>query len=184
MSTGAWIALVAVALALAFGVYRAATDGRFRGTHRVRGAEDATAAGPGAEESVVAQTPWQDQLGERATLLQFSSAFCAPCRATRRVLSDVADVVPGVVHREVDAEHHLELVRRLSVLRTPTTLVIDSRGHEVARAAGAPTKAQVLAQLGAALCCPTCGWPSRLSRSALGSAMHVAVLWHPCPRPC
>ena len=33
------------------------------------------------------------RLGERATLLQFSSAFCAPCRATRQVLSEVADVV-------------------------------------------------------------------------------------------
>ena len=36
--------------------------------------------------SVLAGTPWAAQLGERATLLQFSSAFCAPCRATRRVL--------------------------------------------------------------------------------------------------
>ena len=51
--------------------------------------------------------------GERATLLQFSSAFCAPCRATRRVLGEVAELVPGVRHVEVDAEHHLELVRRL-----------------------------------------------------------------------
>ena len=52
-------------------------------------------------------------LGERATLLQFSSAFCAPCRATRRVLGEVADLVPGVTHVEVDAEHHLEVVRAL-----------------------------------------------------------------------
>jgi len=86
-------------------------------------------------------------LGERATLLQFSSAFCAPCRATRRVLGDVTSVAPGVVHVEVDAEHHLELVRRLGILRTPTTLILDSKGREVTRAAGAPTKAQVLAAL-------------------------------------
>src|SRR3954471_488938 len=51
--------------------------------------------------------------GERATLLQFSSAFCAPCRATRTVLSDVASKVPGVKHVEVDAESHLDVVRRL-----------------------------------------------------------------------
>ena len=37
--------------------------------------------------------------GERATLLQFSSAFCAPCRATRRVLGEVAELVPGVAPR-------------------------------------------------------------------------------------
>ncbi len=69
-----------------------------------------------------------EALGERATLLQFSSAFCAPCRATRRVLAEVADVVPGVAHVEVDAEHHLEAVRRLGVLRTPTTLVLAADG--------------------------------------------------------
>ena len=88
------------------------------------------------------------QLGERATLLQFSSAFCAPCRATRRTLADVAAMVPGVVHVEIDAEHHLELVRRLGILRTPTTLVLDGHGREVTRAAGAPRREQVLAALG------------------------------------
>ena len=66
-------------------------------------------------------------LGERATLLQFSSAFCAPCRATRRVLGDVPRRSPGVAHIEVDAEHHLDVVRRLGVLRTPTTLVLSAR---------------------------------------------------------
>lgn len=85
--------------------------------------------------------------GERATLLQFSSAFCAPCRATRRVLAEVADVVPGVAHVEVDAEEHLDLTRRLGILRTPTTLVLDAAGREVSRASGAPTKQQVLAGL-------------------------------------
>jgi thiol-disulfide isomerase/thioredoxin len=87
------------------------------------------------------------ELGDRATLLQFSSAFCAPCRATRRVLGEIAELVPGVRHVEVDAEQHLELVRRLGVLRTPTTLVLDSRGREVSRAGGAPTRAAVLATL-------------------------------------
>ena len=88
-----------------------------------------------------------DQLGERATLLQFSSAFCAPCRATRQVLGDVAATVPGVVHVEVDAEEHLDLVRRVGVQRTPTTLVLDARGREVTRAAGAPRREQVLSTL-------------------------------------
>jgi len=64
------------------------------------------------------------------------------------VLSDVAAVVPGVAYVEVDAEHHLELVRRLGVVRTPTTLVLDSGGREVVRAAGAPRKEEVLAALG------------------------------------
>ncbi len=150
MTTGAWILVIAVAGALAFGLFRAMTDGRFRGTHRVHGVDEEEVAqdlGP-SPESVLADTEWADELGDRATLLQFSSAFCAPCRATRRILEDVAHVVPGVVHLEVDAEHHLDVVRRLGILRTPTTLVLDSRGHEVTRATGAPTKQQVLAALG------------------------------------
>lgn len=89
--------------------------------------------------------------GERATLLQFSSAFCAPCRATRRVLGEVIDLVPGVAHVEVDAEKHLELVRRLDVRKTPTTLVLDAGGREVKRASGQPRKADVLAALGHAV---------------------------------
>lgn len=141
--------IAAVAAALGFGAYRAIVDGRFSGTHRVRGGEAATTAAPPA--SVLEGADLEHELGERATLLQFSSAFCAPCRATRRVLADIADAVPGVVHVEVDAEHHLELVRRLGVLRTPTTLILDSNGAEIARAAGAPRKEQVLSSLAAAL---------------------------------
>jgi thiol-disulfide isomerase/thioredoxin len=85
--------------------------------------------------------------GERATLLQFSSAFCAPCRATKRILSDVAAVTPGVTHVEVDAESHLEVVRRLGILKTPTTLVLDQQGRVTRRAAGQPRKEHILAAL-------------------------------------
>ncbi|MGI8523168.1 MAG: thioredoxin family protein, partial [Nocardioides sp.] len=102
---------------------------------------------PKPSESVLSDTSYDEHRGERATLLQFSSAFCAPCRATRRVLGEVAAVVPGAVHLEIDAEQHLDLVRRLGVLRTPTTLVLDPAGREVTRAAGTPRKEQVLAVL-------------------------------------
>ena len=90
-------------------------------------------------------------LGERATLVQFSSSFCAPCRATRQVLSQVVDLVPGVSTVEIDAESELDLVRRLDVLRTPTVLVLDGRGTIVSRASGAPTRDQVLVALDAAI---------------------------------
>ena len=154
MTAGAWVLIVAVVAALAFGLYRAAVDGRFSGTRRlprleVR-AQRASTPGPSTEPAVpslvdvAASTGLDLELGERATLLQFSSAFCAPCRATRRTLAEVASVVPGVRHVEVDAEHHLELVRAVGVLRTPTTLVLDAHGAEVTRAAGAPRKEQVL----------------------------------------
>ena len=90
-------------------------------------------------------------LGERATLVQFSTAFCQPCRATRRILADVSGTVPGVAHVEVDAESHLDLVRRLDVRRTPTVLVLDAEGHIVRRASGQPRPVDVVAALGAAM---------------------------------
>ena len=147
MSSGQVVLLAAVVLALGFGAYRAAFDGRFRGTHRVRGSVEPVAPVEATWDVISSLGAGGGGLGERATLVQFSTAFCAPCRATRRILSDVAQLVPGVAHVEIDAEHHLALVRRLGIMRTPTTLILDAGGHEGTRAAGAPTKEQVLAAL-------------------------------------
>ncbi len=151
MTVGQWVLVVSVVLAGAFGSYRAFTDGRFAGTHRVRGG----AAGPSTTETApvgpLVGHALGARLGQRATLVQFSSAFCAPCRATRRILIDIAETVPGVSHLEIDAEQQLDLVRRLGILRTPTTLVLDAAGREVSRATGAPRKEQVLAALAEAV---------------------------------
>ncbi|MEV6866934.1 thioredoxin family protein [Streptosporangium subroseum] len=91
------------------------------------------------------------ELGERATLVQFSSAFCQPCRATRRILDEVTELVPGVAHVEIDAESRLDLVRSLNILRTPTVLILDAEGHVVKRASGQPRKADVIGALGLAI---------------------------------
>jgi thiol-disulfide isomerase/thioredoxin len=133
--TGVVVLLGALALAAVLATTHRRYDGRLR--HRADQA-DLRDLLPGAA-------------GERATLVQFSSAFCAPCRATRRVLSEVAEVVPGVAHLEVDAESHLDLVRQLKVLKTPTTLVLDAQGREVRRAVGQPSKTAVLTALGQAV---------------------------------
>jgi thiol-disulfide isomerase/thioredoxin len=85
------------------------------------------------------------EAGTPVTLLQFSSAFCAPCRATRRVCDEVAATLNGVRHIEVDAEAHLDAVRALNIWRTPTVLVIDAAGRVVQRASGQPSKAHVIA---------------------------------------
>ena len=86
-----------------------------------------------------------------ATLLQFSTAFCAPCRAVRRVAAEVAAMLPGVRHVEVDAESHLAAVRALGVARTPTLFVLDSGGRVIRRATGVPGKAHLIAALGEVL---------------------------------
>jgi len=86
-------------------------------------------------------------LGDRATLLQFSSAFCAPCRATRQLLSDVAGRSDGVAHVEIDVAARLDLARELDIRRTPTVLVLGPRGQVTRRASGLPRRADVVAAL-------------------------------------
>ena len=54
-----------------------------------------------------------------------------------------------VAHVEVDAEANLELVRKLDIRSTPTTLFLDARGHEIGRAMGAPKREQVLKAISA-----------------------------------
>ena len=90
------------------------------------------------------------ELGERATLVQFSTAFCQPCRATRRVLDEVSGRCRVWRHVEVDAESNLELVRRLDVRRTPPCSS-STPGAVVRRASGQPRKADVIAALGEAV---------------------------------
>lgn len=92
-----------------------------------------------------------EELGERATLVQFSSAFCRPCRATRSTLAEVAGMVDGVTHVEIDAEEHLALVRELDIVKTPTVLVLDPAGRVVRRASGQPRRVDVIAALGEAV---------------------------------
>jgi thiol-disulfide isomerase/thioredoxin len=82
------------------------------------------------------------------TLLQFSSAFCAPCRAVRRVSTEVSELLPGVQHVEIDAESHLDEVRELGIWRTPTLLVLDREGRVAKRATGVPSKPQLIAAIG------------------------------------
>lgn len=148
MNPGLIALCVALACALAGGVVWRSRNGRMRST---------VAAGPLRDDSagpagpVLTGADLGQELGERATLVQFSSAFCAPCRATRRILTDVAGMTDGVEYVEIDAESRLDLVRALGVLRTPTVLVTDAGGRVVQRASGQPRKPDVIAALGMAI---------------------------------
>ena len=87
--------------------------------------------------------------GPAATLLQFSTALCARCPATHRLLGAVAESRPGVVHVNVDLTHRAELANRYSILQTPTTLILDGAGRVQARVGGAPNRAAILAAIDA-----------------------------------
>jgi glutaredoxin len=83
------------------------------------------------------------RLGVRAadadlTVVQFSTAFCAPCRATKARLHQLQTTRPGLAYVHVDAESHLEEVRELDVRRTPTLFYLDREGRLIGRSSGAP----------------------------------------------
>ncbi len=156
-----------LALATVAGLVRQRRNGRFRPAAATVSAPEATPTEATPTEATPTEaTPIETvgptvrilgadtlgtALGSRATLLQFSSAFCAPCRATRVVLADVARIVPGVLHIEIDAESHLDLVRELKVRTTPTVFVLDADGAVVSRATGLPRRQLVIAALADAL---------------------------------
>jgi thiol-disulfide isomerase/thioredoxin len=85
------------------------------------------------------------ELGSRATLLQLSSEFCAPCRSTARVLGEIGGV--DIRHIEVDIVNRPDLVARFNVLQTPTTFILDADGTVRARIGGAVRRDQVVAEL-------------------------------------
>ena len=145
--TGGLIALAAALLAAtALGVALRRRAGRFG---------PGSAGAPGRPSRAGAGTltaaDLGSSLGRQATLVQFSTAFCAPCRPTRQLLAQVADTVDGVTHVEIDAASRLDLVRRLRINSTPTVLVLDPEGTIIRRAVGLPRKADVIAALGSAV---------------------------------
>jgi len=96
-------------------------------------------------------------LGTRATLLQFSSSFCAPCRAARQLLADVAAGDAGIAHVEIDVADRLDLARLLNVRRTPTVFVLGPQGEIIRRASGLPSRDEVLAAVALATAGPVAG---------------------------
>ena len=135
MKTFIPLAIVLVA-ATGFGIWYQRTRGEFR--------KKKTVNGPKLTTAIVGT-----ELGSRATMVQFSSAFCTPCRATKVLLEDMVKTMPDVHYAHIDAESHLELVRKLDIRSTPTTLFLNGAGVEVGRAMGTPKRAQVQAAISA-----------------------------------
>ena len=128
--------VIVLALASAYGLWYRSSRGKVKSSAR-------------AKLIALDQKTLGSELGARATLVQFSSAFCTPCRMTRTLITDVITDMPDVRHIDIDAESHLDLVRRLDIRSTPTTLFLDSSGIERGRAIGAPKRNELIEAINA-----------------------------------
>jgi hypothetical protein len=105
---------------------------------------------PAGEEDGVREREVLERLGAvpgdaDLTVVQFSTAFCAPCRATRARLEQLRSTRPGLAYLHVDAESHLDEVRELDVRRTPTLFYLDRDGRLLGRSSGAPRPEELTA---------------------------------------
>jgi Thioredoxin domain len=137
-------ALIVVLLAAASGAWWVASRraARFRPpkAHLLPGRPPAPVEG-------LTVTDLSRDLGPRGTFVQFSSATCATCPQVRRVLTELVATQPGVVHVELQSEDHMDLVRRFSVFRTPTVLLLNPDGAIHSRTSGPLTPTRALAAL-------------------------------------
>jgi thiol-disulfide isomerase/thioredoxin len=130
------VLLAAVAVAAVVALHRRRVDGRFTGRPD-RGAQGLSAGGRGDQR--LTEDDLGQPLGRTATVVQFSSSFCAPCRAAERMITATVAGRDDVRYVDLDAEQAMDLVRRFNVLRTPTILVTDADGRLLSRTAGVPT---------------------------------------------
>ena len=105
---------------------------------------------------LVPPLPADSSLGRTATIVQFSSAFCQPCRATRQTIAQVVEDIAsnginGIEVIEIDADDNLELTRAWEVESTPTVVFLDAAGRHVHRGSGQPRTADIVAGLGKAI---------------------------------
>ncbi|TDV40040.1 TlpA family protein disulfide reductase [Actinophytocola oryzae] len=128
---GVLVLVGTLVLASAVGVTMKARDGRVRATRE--------SALPPEVAALVRPAG--------VTLVQLSTTFCAPCRHTRVLLSDLATRTDGLHHAELDLTERPDLARELSVLRTPTTIAVDGTGREILRVGGVPARDELLAAL-------------------------------------
>jgi thiol-disulfide isomerase/thioredoxin len=92
----------------------------------------------------ISEPEFGGKYGSRLTILQFSTTFCSECRTAKSIVKDVVKDYKDITYVEVDAESNLDLVRRVDIRSTPTTIFLDSKGFEIARAKGAPKRDQLI----------------------------------------
>jgi thiol-disulfide isomerase/thioredoxin len=140
---GLWVLLGTLGAGAVTGLVLRAREGRIRDGGR---GDDRPAADLPEPVSQALEGP--------VTLVQISTTFCAPCRHTRALLTSLAEKTEGLRHVDLDVTDRPGVAKALGVLRTPTTIAFDQRGHELLRVGGVPRGPKLLAALAAHLPTP------------------------------
>ncbi len=98
-------------------------------------------------EIVEAERLGAEALGDRATLLQFSTEMCSRCPGVHRTLGAIAEEREGVLHLDIDLTHRPDIAKHFHVLQTPTTLILDRDGVIQTRFGGTPSRSAVELEL-------------------------------------
>jgi thioredoxin-like negative regulator of GroEL len=78
----------------------------------------------------------------------FSSSFCGACTQTKHVLDEVLPLLGGRVGlSEINVASDPDAAESFEIIATPTVVLTDANGVELARASGVPSANQVLATL-------------------------------------
>ena len=97
---------------------------------------------------VTAQSLGSDvAFGATATIVQFSTEYCGPCRIAERLLNRVVSGRDGVRYVEVDLGQRPHLASEFGVVQTPTILLLDAAGGIRSRIGGVPRADEVAARL-------------------------------------
>jgi thiol-disulfide isomerase/thioredoxin len=131
----------------------------------VRTPDDGEEAATGGTQEVLGRLGVRPGAAD-LTVVQFSTAFCGPCRATRARLEQLRATHPGLAVVHVDAESHLDAVRDLDVRRTPTLFYLDRGGRLLGRSSGAPRPEELTALVEAHAGAPSTGTTSGTSSGA------------------
>lgn len=83
---------------------------------------------------------------EGAVLVDFTAAWCAPCRVMAPVLSELAVERPELGIVQLDVEAHQRTAASYGVLSMPTFILFRG-GQEVLRLVGARSKAKLVREL-------------------------------------
>ena len=79
-----------------------------------------------------------EELGRKATLLQFSTQYCGQCPGVARQLAQLEYRDGGLSHVEVDITDRIELAAHFSISQTPTIFILDEKGRIRSRISGVP----------------------------------------------